>query len=256
MMQDLGLELGLELGLGFEPKAVVPHAKGRMAAQVECSFLREIEPGDLLDLGGGGWGELGSETPSLQKLKHSHHNLARLLAQGLPAAEVSLVTGYSASRISILQHDPAFAELIVYYAEQVEEVFVNVHERLAAVGMDALQELQDRLESEGEGFSVKELLDTIGITLDRSGFGPKSIVQHDLGGGVHELLEVIKKEVDSRQNGNIKTLVTQKHAPAGGGASVGRTIELKAEQHSERAAEGKQGIGPGIREEGGEDASD
>ncbi len=229
LLPDLGL--GPDLGL----RPTVPPARGRRPAPLSAVVSRPLTGEDVLNLGTADW---GSAPPSIQKLKHSHHNLARLLAQGLPGSEVSLITGYSPSRISILQHDPAFAELMVYYVEQVEEVFVNVHERLATVGMDALQELQDRLESEGEDFSVKELLDTIGITLDRGGYGPKSIVQHDLSGGVHELLEVIKKEVDSRQNGNIKTLVTRQAPSADHRTPVGRTLELEANNDTKGPREG------------------
>ena len=223
---DLGLDLGL---------LQVPPARGRKPASIASSFLRDLAPEDILDLSGEICWE--SETPSIQKLKHSHHNLARLMAQGLPGSELSLITGFSPSRISILKHDPAFAELVVYYAEQVEEVFVNVHERLATVGMDALQELQDRLETEGESFSTKELLDTIGVTLDRGGYGPKSIVQHNIGGGLYDILDIIKKEVDSRQNGNIKTLVPLSASPDTG-PPMGGASNLEADPNPAPSREG------------------
>jgi hypothetical protein len=94
--------------------------------------------------------------------------LARLLAEGRKSEECSLITGYSTTRIWILKQDPAFKDLVAYYAAQTEAKFLDVHERLAALGMSTLDELQERLESDPDGFKNRELMELAEFALDRS----------------------------------------------------------------------------------------
>jgi hypothetical protein len=111
---------------------------------------------------------LGSEAPPLAKLRHAHHSLARLVAEGRKGVEISLITGYSPSRISILKQDPAFKELVSYYAEQAEAKYLNVHERLAALGITTVEELQARLDENPERFSNRELRELMAEAFGRS----------------------------------------------------------------------------------------
>ena len=48
----------------------------------------------------------------LQKLRDSHHIIARLLVSGLTNREVAQETGYSETRLSIIKSSPAMQELI------------------------------------------------------------------------------------------------------------------------------------------------
>lgn len=107
-------------------------------------------------------------TPIIKRLRTQHHHLARLLAEGRKEVEVSALTGYSQSRISILKNDPAFAELMEYYKQEAAAAFVNVHERLAALGITCLEELQARLEEDPEKFANKELRELAAMVFDRS----------------------------------------------------------------------------------------
>jgi len=104
----------------------------------------------------------------LSRIRNSHHMLARLLASGKKPGEVSLITGYSPSRVSVLQNDPAFKELVEYYSTQVEAKYLDVHERLASLGLSTLDELQERLESDPQAFKNRELLELAEFALDRS----------------------------------------------------------------------------------------
>lgn len=194
----------------------IPPARGRRAIELNVSFAREVTLDDVAALVANP--ERGSLTPSLQKLKSSHHQLARLIAEGRTDADCHLITGYSVSRISLLKRDPAFADLVSYYSEQVTEVYVNVHQRLANVGLDALEELQERLEEAPEKFSHTELLAVMERTLDRGGYGPKSTQVHEVGTSVSSLLEAVKEEVRNRQNGRIKTLDATARPSEGRGA--------------------------------------
>lgn len=141
-------------------------ARGRKGKQVSMEVVRELQVSDL-DLIQNPPPQ-GVVTSPLAKLRHSHHMLARLLAQGTRPGECSMMTGYSLSRISILQNDPAFRELISYYAANVEAKYLDVHERLASLGLSSLDELQERLDQDPDSFKNKELMDLAELALDRS----------------------------------------------------------------------------------------
>lgn len=219
---DLG-DLDLDLtGL------TVPASRGRNKVELQYSYLRDIGTEDvkvLLEAP-----DRGIETPSLLKLRTRHHHLARLLAEGLSNAECQLITGYSPARISILKNDPAFADLVEYYSEQVKEVYINVHQRLAGLGLDVLEELQQRLEEKPESFTHTELRQLMETSMDRGGYGPKSTQVHEVGGNLSELLTAVKEEVRNKQNGRIKTLDAQalpspSRVTGSGGNSLGEASE-------------------------------
>ena len=162
-------------------------------------FIRELDDGDVLLMHASG--PLGSTTPSIKKLRQSHHKLAQLLARGVKETEVSFITGYSISRISILKNDPAFKNLLSYYAEHVEQTQVDVIERLREVGMDAVEILHERL-IESDDMTTGELVKTVELMLDRAGFGPKSTVKHETGFDANTI-EALKKRLDSEARGNV-----------------------------------------------------
>lgn len=139
---------------------------GRKTKVLSIEVVRELGPQDLdLILNPQ---PLASTAPAVKSIRHSHHQLARLLAEGHKPGLCSSMTGYSPSRISILQADPAFKELVAYYCEQKDEVFIDVQKRLAALGIDTIEELHERLGTNPEGFSNKDLFALAELTLDRS----------------------------------------------------------------------------------------
>lgn len=141
-------------------------ARGKRAMPLSMEFERELGPSDLpLILEPP---PQGAFTPPLARIRNSHHMLARLLAEGKSGQEASLVTGYAPSRISILQNDPAFSELVTYYKGQVEAKYLDVHERLASLGLSSLDELQARLEEDPNSFKNRELMELAEFALDRS----------------------------------------------------------------------------------------
>lgn len=137
---------------------------------------RELEPADISRLVRG---SLRTKPQVVKKIRHTHHNLARLIASGVRHEEISQITGYSPAYISSLSSsDPAFKNLIGYYqsmiSEESREVQVSLNERLIATSMLAAEELQERLTESPEEFSVNELNDILKTTADRTGFGPQT----------------------------------------------------------------------------------
>jgi hypothetical protein len=236
---DLDLTIA-DLGL------VPPPARGkRAAANLVHSYERDITAEDITFL----WNAppIGSQAEAIQKLRQSHHTLAQLLAAGTSQVEASFITGYTQPRISVLLKDPAFCELVEHYATIKKEIYLNVHERLAALGMDALTELQDRLnDPEAESFSNKELMDLVQLTMPKAGYGDRNTQVHEHTLPIDTLLEAVKAEVRSRTNGSIKTLDAR---PAQSGTSsdlevgLGLTVIDQAPEHSEVPASGTEGGG-------------
>lgn len=249
ILDDLDLDLS---GLGLS----VPPARGRRPAPVSVTYARDLGEPDIAVLIAAP--PMGTVQNSIQQLRHSHHHLARLIAEGRNQTQAAQITGYSVTRVSILMDDPAFQELVEHYRAQVEEVYINVHERLASLGLDALQELHDRLlNPEGKEFTNKELMDMIGLSLDRAGYGPKSTQVNEFKFSVDGLLREVKDEVRTRHHGSIETLEARPSQSRSSGhfeIADGDDLGLETIDYSDLTAEGSEGRGEEVREAGGEKA--
>lgn len=172
-MTEIPLE---ELGLDLTSTV----RKGRAASTVVETFVRELTPADLAMPA-----TQVQTAPSLTKIRDSHHALARVLATGMKEHEAAAITGYSSSRISILKADPQFQELLEFYRSQAQEVVADFRVRMVNMGMDALQELQERLNDNPEKFSEGLLKDIVKEIADRTGHapqrGPSNVTQINIG---------------------------------------------------------------------------
>lgn len=111
-------------------------------------------------------------TPPIAKLRDKHHRLARLLASGMTQREAGFIAGYVDSRVSILLNDPTFKQLVEFYRKETQGIYRDMHEQMASLGVDAVAELQDRLETNPDSFETRDLLDVAKVMADRTGFGP------------------------------------------------------------------------------------
>jgi hypothetical protein len=152
--------------------SMLPPARGRAAQPCAPLAVRPLTQSDIADLLNPS--TLGATTPQIKRLRTQHHHLAKLLAQGEKAVAISAITGYSQSRISILQNDPAFQELVTYYKSQADQMFLDVHAKLAGLGEAIVEELQERLESDPDEIPINTLLRMGEFALDRSSAPPKS----------------------------------------------------------------------------------
>ena len=153
-------------------------------------IVRNLEPADLA---------APAPQTRLQRISERHHGLARALAAGMGPGEAAAVMRYTRERVTSLQQDPAFRELVEFYRSKVDDAFDAVHEHLAGMTMEALQELRQRLESEPEQFSNKELRELLTAGLDRTGYGTRAqvdvAVTHDLG----ERLEAARRRAHAER---------------------------------------------------------
>jgi len=152
-----------------------PDGRGRAAQALVMEYARDLEPEDLRALAQAPAAR--GFAPTIKELRHGHHLLARLIAEGSSNEEASRVTGYDPARISSMKSAPAFAELITYYSTQESAKDLDVRRRLESFGLSALEELQSRLEDDPDRFTNRELkeLTEMGLTASNVGLGPKGL---------------------------------------------------------------------------------
>lgn len=124
--------------------------------ELRVEVLRSLESGDLETLLAANAAPQSGEQ-RIQRLRTSHHRLAELLASGSTPAEAGVITGYSGAYISILQNDPSFQELLEYYRAQRRTAFADLQAQIADYASDIVGELQERLATAPESFSLPEL---------------------------------------------------------------------------------------------------
>jgi hypothetical protein len=120
---------------------------------------------------------LGVKPIPLAKVREIHHQIARLLAQGLRPVEVSAIVGFSQSRISILKSDPTFKELLAFYSNRRDEIGQDLTAKLTALTLDAMTTLHERLVDAPEEITTDELQRAVNAGLDRLGHGSRSTVE-------------------------------------------------------------------------------
>lgn len=144
--------------------------RGRVALPIVTEVVRELTRKDLEYFSE----EKGTKSPALTRIRSRHHALARALAGGMPVGEAALMVGLSLNRVSILQADPGFQELLKFYEADIDRVYRDVHESLASLSYDAVEELRTRLEDEPEKLTPGQLLEMAKMGADRTGHGPQS----------------------------------------------------------------------------------
>lgn len=174
-------ELPEPAGLGLSPEEaqIFRQLNGKRAGRkagkppLEARIVRELKPADLALLEESRVdGRHKAGTVQLQRVRSIHHQMAQYLVQGYRPIEVAALLGVSQHRIALLQGDPAFREIMEYYAERQKNLGVSIMERLQTLAVLGLEEIQERLLDEPELLSNGQLMKLIETTLDRSGHAP------------------------------------------------------------------------------------
>lgn len=145
-------------------------------------YVRDLTGADMLALATPGELPIASFSQTIKRLTASHHNIARLVADGRKASDIAAILGRSASSISNLLPDPGFKQLVAHYQAIKDTVYYSMHERLATVGLNAVEIINDRLEDhlQGDGTKVtlREAREVLEMVLDRTGVPAVSAVAH------------------------------------------------------------------------------
>lgn len=126
--------------------------------------------------------------PVVGKMRDRHHALARMLAEGHSEGSCAIALRYDISRVSVLKSDPAFQELVRHYRTLVNDEFVGLQQKLASLGVDAADILQERLEETPDEVSTPQLMQLLTLTADRTGHGPTSKTEVNVKVGIADKL--------------------------------------------------------------------
>lgn len=132
-------------------------------------LVRELTPADLALV------SMAPKAPANDgpaKIRAGHHAVARALAHGLSQSEVAVVTGYSPGRISILQDDPTFNELVATYKANLDLEVQNLAASMGILASEVVEEMRARLETDPAAIGNGTLTEWLKATADRTGFGP------------------------------------------------------------------------------------
>lgn len=172
---------------------------GRRAKPLEAEVARPLAEADLALLAT----ERGITQAPLKRISERHHALARNLAAGLSPAQAAAITGMCGSRISVLQGDPAFQELVTFYRGEKDAAFADMYEQLAGLSKDALLLLRERLEDTPEDFGNGMLLEIVTKLADRSGHGPASRSEVSVNVNIASRLEEARKRARAAALGQV-----------------------------------------------------
>lgn len=137
--------------------------------------------------------ERGSKPPGIRELRDRHHSIARLLAAGHKPFEVSAITGYALSTISIMQGDPTFQELLSFYRNAETAAHADLMEINKNVAVEAATEVRNRL-AEGD-MDDKVLVKVYEKSMDRAGAGPQSSKTLNVNVGLADRLESVRQRL-------------------------------------------------------------
>lgn len=148
--------------------------QGRASKVLSAVQVRPLDEGDIALL----QEDRGVRPAPLKRLSERHHALARCLSSGMRPGDAAITCGYDPSRVSVLQDDPAFQELLAFYRQDVDAKYLGMHEVLAGLSLDAAKELHARLEDEMQldekKITIGQLAELTKLGADRTGFGPQS----------------------------------------------------------------------------------
>lgn len=170
--------MGLDLRITGRPQKLSAFV-GRELTEADLALLNEPRP--------------TAKPPEIKRLRQRHHELARLLAQGTSEGEAAKATGYTIARVSVMKNDPAFQELMVFYGGIVDEAYRDLHDQLAGIATDAVDELQERLDTTPEEFTISDLLKVATMGADRTGFGPKTTQEVDVKIGIADRMTLARQ---------------------------------------------------------------
>ena len=130
------------------PRPDLIPSRGAVAEPLAMEVVRELVPEDLRQLAGAP--KVG--VPVLQRLRATHHRQAALMAEGKSITEVAMIVGCTTARLVQLQNDPAFAELVHYYQDQIITAQLSdaarLKDKIVDLGEMAVDEMTERMEDD------------------------------------------------------------------------------------------------------------
>lgn len=143
----------------------------RPAKELQVTFVRPLEDADIVLANQPGRSSLPT-TGTVQRLRESHHALARIIAMGEEPQAAAAITGFAVGTIYRLLKDPTFMGLVEFYRRNLDLGAVDMQQRLSSLNADVVQELHDRVLEEPEKLTPQFLLKAAEVLSDRTGHSP------------------------------------------------------------------------------------
>lgn len=144
-----------------------------------------------------------SDQKDLGTIRARHHQVARLLAMGMPEGVIASLTGYQAATISTLKQSPSMLELIAHYRAPGNQAIEALGEKLRLIADMSAEQLIAKLET-GE-VDVNQLLAALKLGADRVGNGPLAKVEHSHLHSLDE--EQVKRLTESARKRNADRII-------------------------------------------------
>ena len=134
--------------------------------------VRNLSSEEITSLAMGGRPPLAP--PPLQRIREIHKQIARMMANNHPDAEIAMVVGRSVQQIRNYRLDPMMRDQIAYYSSQREDLDLRVETQirtdLIEIAQIAGHEILDRLEDPKERAKIPtgELRQLHEMALDRT----------------------------------------------------------------------------------------
>ena len=152
------------------PRPDLIPSRGAISEPLHIEVIRDLTAADILRLGDAP--KVGP--PAIQKLRATHHRQAVLLAEGRSVAEVAAIVGCTPQRLTQLQADPTFVELIGHYKDQVISAMLmdaaRLKDKIVDLGEMAVDEMRERMDDEARrrGISIGEIRKIAEFAMDRT----------------------------------------------------------------------------------------
>ena len=132
-------------------------------------FVSDLRPATREDMDNIGPAR-AHHTVSMERIRESHHRIARFAAEGLRTNEIARLTGYSPARISAIINSPAMKDLIARNRARIDEGWAEDVRADYSVAREAWRvaqrQLLDRLEDADAGGDPIPLRDLRAIAAD------------------------------------------------------------------------------------------
>lgn len=158
------------------PRPDLIPARGAIAEPLLLEVERALNAQDMARIGDAP----KVSVPILQRLRATHHRQAQLLAEGKSVTEVAAIVGCTPQRLTQLQVDPTFTNLIQFYQDQIMSQAIGdaarLRDKIIDVGEMAVDELRDRLEDDNKRskMPVGEVRKLAEFAMDRTVAPPKT----------------------------------------------------------------------------------
>lgn len=215
--------------------------RGKIATEPSVTNVRALTREDLAAIKDLRTSTADGTTQTLMtRLRDPHHRVARLIAAGLRTDEIAERSGYSHQRITTLQRDPAFQELVARYRKTVDEAFEREQDEYAKLATGnmlkaetMIAEKLEEAEETGEFLPTKDLIAISRDAADRFGYGKRQMNLNVNMDFAAELEKARSRSGKARVIEAAASPVRPQSLPAPGAPA---TVQLEGSTHAPRSA--------------------